>query len=62
MICKMEFRGYMQENRTHKQKLNYLDIARGIGIAVVILAHVDTGDNPMCSWIGDLLLCVGGIA
>ena len=48
----------MQENRTHKQKLNYLDIARGIGIAVVILAHVDTGDNPMCSWIGSFCMAI----
>ncbi len=42
----------------HKQKLNYLDIARGIGIVVVILAHVDTGDNPLCSWIGSFCMAI----
>ena len=47
----------MQENRKKKQ-LNYLDIARGIGIIVVILAHVDTGDNPMCSWIGSFCMAI----
>lgn len=48
----------MSEERTHKQKLNYLDIARGIGIVVVILAHVDTGDNPLCSWIGSFCMAI----
>lgn len=47
-----------QEKKTHKQKLNYLDIARGIGIVVVILAHVDTGDNPLCSWIGSFCMAI----
>ncbi len=42
----------------HKGKLNYLDIARGIGIIVVILAHIDTGDNPMCSWIGSFCMAI----
>lgn len=46
------------QNNTHKQKLNYLDIARGIGIVVVILAHVDTGDNPLCSWIGSFCMAI----
>ena len=43
---------------SHKEKLNYLDIARGIGIVVVILAHIDTGDNPMCSWIGSFCMAI----
>lgn len=47
-----------QTVKTHKQKLNYLDIARGIGIVVVILAHVDTGDNPLCSWIGSFCMAI----
>lgn len=42
----------------HKQKLGYLDIARGIGIVVVILAHIDTGDNPLCSWIGSFCMAI----
>lgn len=42
----------------HKKQLNYLDIARGIGIVVVILAHIDTGDNPMCSWIGSFCMAI----
>ena len=54
----MAFGFCMQENKTHKQKLNYLDIARGIGITVVILAHIDTGDNPMCSWIGSFCMAI----
>ncbi len=41
-----------------KEKLHYLDIARGIGIIVVILAHVDTGDNPVCSWIGSFCMSI----
>ena len=50
----------MQDTKTqpHKGKLNYLDIARGIGIVVVILAHVDTGDNPLCSWIGSFCMAI----
>lgn len=48
----------MSEERSHKQKLNYLDIARGIGIVVVILAHIDTGDNPLCSWIGSFCMAI----
>ena len=44
--------------KTHKKQLNYLDIARGIGIIVVILAHVDTGDNPLCSWIGSFCMAI----
>lgn len=47
----------MQEKK-HKKQLNYLDIARGIGIVVVILAHVDTGDNPLCSWIGSFCMAI----
>lgn len=43
---------------SHKEKLNYLDIARGIGIIVVILAHVDTGDHPLCSWIGSFCMAI----
>ena len=54
----MAFGYCMQKNRTHKQKLNYLDIARGIGITVVILAHIDTGDNPLCSWIGSFCMAI----
>ena len=42
----------------HKAKLDYLDIARGIGIVVVILAHIDTGDNPLCSWIGSFCMAI----
>lgn len=45
-------------DNTHKKQLNYLDIARGIGIVVVILAHVDTGDNPLCSWIGSFCMAI----
>ncbi|MCR5420627.1 MAG: acyltransferase family protein [Lachnospiraceae bacterium] len=48
----------MSEKSKHKEKLNYLDIARGIGIVVVILAHVDTGDNPLCSWIGSFCMAI----
>lgn len=48
----------ISDNKAHKQKLNYLDIARGIGIAVVILAHIDTGDNPLCSWIGSFCMAI----
>ena len=47
----------MQEKK-HKKQLDYLDIARGIGIVVVILAHVDTGDNPLCSWIGSFCMAI----
>ncbi len=46
------------ENKSSKAKLNYLDIARGIGIVVVILAHVDTGDNPLCSFIGSFCMSI----
>ena len=48
----------MSDKTSHKQKLDYLDIARGIGIVVVILAHVDTGDNPLCSWIGSFCMAI----
>lgn len=34
-----------------ERRLNYLDVAKGIGIILVILGHVDISNNPLCNWI-----------
>lgn len=39
-----------------KEKLYYLDNARGIAICFVVLGHVDGGDNPLNIWISTFLL------
>lgn len=39
-----------------KEKLYYLDDARGIAICFVVLGHVDGGDNPLNIWISTFLL------
>lgn len=39
-----------------KERLNYLDCAKGLAIILVILGHVDQGDNPLCDWLGSFHL------
>ncbi len=39
-----------------KEKLYYLDNARGIAICFVVLGHVDGGDHPLNIWISTFLL------
>ena len=39
-----------------KEKLYYLDVARGIAICFVVLGHADGGDNPLNIWISTFLL------
>lgn len=39
-----------------REKLYYLDVAKGIGILMVILVHTDCGDNLLCGWIGSFCM------
>lgn len=46
----------MEAVTAKKEKLYYLDIARGIAICFVVLGHTDGGDNPLNIWISTFLL------
>lgn len=35
----------------NKERLDYLDLSKGLAIILVVLGHIDLGDNPLCIWI-----------
>lgn len=39
----------MKENRQGRER--WIDCARGIAIILVVLGHIDLGQNPLCKWI-----------
>lgn len=42
----------MYDEKTVKMgRINYLDVARGLAIILVVLGHIDFGDNYLCKWI-----------
>lgn len=41
----------MVQQSKKKKNLDFLDMAKGLGIFLVILGHVDCGENPMSVWI-----------
>ena len=48
LIIKTEW----QEGEMKKmQRMTYLDCAKGVAIILVVLGHIDMGNNPLNNWI-----------